>query len=89
MFSNMYSAFLASFLLLSFAAGEAMVDKLSVGAETLLSSKSIICNILDYGANPDDKTDVGPAIAKTFGTCVLKGGTTLYIPPGNYSSWYT
>jgi rhamnogalacturonan hydrolase len=57
----------------------------SVGAITQLSAKSIICNVQDYGAVADGKTDVGPAIAKAFASCALKGGAIIYIPPASYS----
>jgi rhamnogalacturonan hydrolase len=85
MLSNIYSALLVPSLLFLFVSSEAMVDLQSVGAMKSLSAKSTICNILDYGAVADDKTDVGPAIAKAFASCALKGGAMIYIPPGSYS----
>lgn len=72
-------------LLLSMGAGATQVDKRSVGALTPLSSKSTVCNVLDYGGVADGKTDIGPAISSAFTECAIKGGATLYIPPGDYS----
>jgi rhamnogalacturonan hydrolase len=50
----------------------------------------IECNVLNYGAVADNKTDIGPAILKTWQSCV-QGQTTitasdvlLYIPSGNF-----
>ncbi|KAM0226730.1 hypothetical protein ACHAPO_012119 [Fusarium lateritium] len=42
-----------------------------VGPTTDLSQKTHECNILDYGAANDNKTDAADAIEKTFKTCVL------------------
>ncbi len=72
-------------LLSSLVAGEAMVDKRSVGAKTALSAKSTICNVKDYGAVADGKTDIGPAISKAYSQCAIKGGATILVPPGNYA----
>ncbi|KAA8905875.1 pectin lyase fold/virulence factor [Sphaerosporella brunnea] len=60
------------------------VDKRSVGALTPLSKKTTVCNVLNYGAVADNKTDIGPAISKAFTACAKNGGATLYIPEGNY-----
>lgn len=89
MFSNFMSALLVPALLFSSivsAAGSgAQVDLTKVGPSTSLSQKSTVCNILNYGAVADNKTDVGPAILLAFSSCAIKGGATLYIPPGSYS----
>ena len=85
MFSKLFSALLLLTLLLSSVVQATQVDKRSVGALTPLSSKSKICNVLDYGGVADNKTDIGPAIKSAFSSCVISGGATLYIPPGSYS----
>lgn len=87
MFSNILSALLVPTLLFSsLAQAAANVDLSSVGPLTPLSSKSKVCNVLDYGAVADNKTDIGPAISSAFTECASTGGATLYIPPGSYSS---
>jgi hypothetical protein len=63
----------------------AQVDLTAVGHATPLSSKSKICNILDYGGVADNATDVAPAIEKAFSSCAITGGATIFIPPGTYS----
>lgn len=85
MFSNIISALLVPALLFSSVA-QAAVDLSSVGPLTPLSSKSKICNVLDYGAVADNKTDIGPAILSAFTKCASAGGATIYVPPGSYSS---
>jgi rhamnogalacturonan hydrolase len=89
MFSNFLSAFVAPVLVLSSLASAAgtgaLVDLSSVGPSTPLSAKSTICNVLNYGGVADNKTDIGPAIKLAFSSCAIKGGATLYIPPGSYS----
>lgn len=88
MLSKIYAALLVPFLLLSStveASPGALVDKSAVGALTPLSSKSKICNVLNYGAVADGTTDLGPAIRAAFAQCALGGGATIYIPPGSYS----
>ena len=72
-------------LCLSYSNARGVVNKRSVGALTPLSSKSKICNVLDYGGVADGTTDVGPAISKAFSTCVVGNAATLYVPGGNYS----
>lgn len=87
MFSNIVSALLVPALLFSsLVQGAAQVDKASVGPLTPLSAKSKICNVLDYGAKADNKTDIGPAILSAFSKCAITGGATIYVPPGSYSS---
>jgi rhamnogalacturonan hydrolase len=87
MFSKLFSAFIvAVFLLSSLVEGlGAQVDLTSVGPSTPLSSKSKICNILNYGGVADNATDIGPAISKAFTSCASTGGATILIPPGTYS----
>lgn len=85
MFSKPFSSFLVPALLLSSLAEATQVDKRSVGALTPLSSKTKVCNILNYGAVADNKTDIGPAIKSAFSSCAITGGATIYIPPGSYS----
>ena len=86
MLPNFISAFVAPALLLSsLALGAAQVDKSKVGPLTALSSKSKVCNVLDYGGKADNKTDIGPAISAAFTQCAGLGKATLYIPPGSYS----
>lgn len=50
MFSKIFKAVIPALILSSVAQAAANVDITSVGAKTLLSSKSKICNVLDYGA---------------------------------------
>jgi rhamnogalacturonan hydrolase len=60
-----------------------------VGPKTSLSEKSgTICNVLNYGAVADGKTDIGVAITNAFSQCVAKasGGATLLVPEGEYLS---
>lgn len=61
------------------------VEMRSLGASTPLSSKSKVCNVLDYGAKADGKTDISSAVKSTFSQCVSGNRATLYIPPGSYS----
>jgi len=86
MFFNIFKAILPTLLFSSIAQAAAQVDTAAVGAKTPLSSKSTICNVLDYGAVADNKTDIGPAILKAFSSCASSGGATIYVPPGSYSS---
>jgi len=90
MFSKIFSALLVPtlFLVSTVQAIGAVVNLDTVGPLTPLSAKSKICNVLNYGAFADNKTDIGPAISKAFSSCVVGGGATLYIPPGSYSSKY-
>ncbi|KAF8858219.1 pectin lyase-like protein [Acephala macrosclerotiorum] len=86
MFSKIVSALLVPTLLFSsLAQAEANVDLSSVGPLTALSSKSKLCNVLDYGAVADNSTDIGPAILSAFTNCAKAGGATIYVPPGSYS----
>ena len=62
-----------------------VIAKRSVGASTPLSSKSKICNVLDYGGIADGKTDVSTAIKSAFTKCVSGSAATLYVPAGKYS----
>jgi len=66
-------------------------DPSNVGPTTSLSNKKKICNVLNYGAKADGRTDIGPAILSAFNNCAKAGGATIYIPPGNYaqSTWVT
>lgn len=66
----------------------ANIDFTSVGPSTSLSSKSTICNVLDYGGVADGETDIGPAITKAYSSCVSGNAATLYVPEGNYSCKY-
>jgi len=83
MFANYLSALLVPVLLFS-SSVRAAVDLTSVGPSTPLSSKTTICSVLDYGGVADNSTDIGPAIKLAFSSCAIKGGATLYIPPGSY-----
>jgi rhamnogalacturonan hydrolase len=57
----------------------------SVGPTTPLSQKTKVCNILQYGAKADNKTNVAPALRAAFQQCVLPNpGSRLYVPEGNY-----
>ena len=73
------------FSLLVAVVNTTVIAKRSVGASTPLSSKSKICNILDYGGIADGKTDVSTAIRSAFTKCVYGNAATLYVPAGNYS----
>ncbi|RAO64703.1 uncharacterized protein BHQ10_000715 [Talaromyces amestolkiae] len=56
-----------------------------VGPTTDLSDKNIECNILNYGAKADNKTDISTALEDTFTDCVLKNpGSRLIVPEGDY-----
>lgn len=57
----------------------------SVGPTTTFASKNATktCNILDYGAEADSTTDVGPAISSAAAAC-LRGGVVV-IPDGTYT----
>lgn len=64
----------------------------SVGPLTSASAKAAkkTCNVLDYGAKADKKTDLGPPLAAAFAAC--KSGGLVYIPAGTMpcppgSSW--
>ena len=75
-------------LLLRVSLGDArgIVQRDWAGALTPLSAKSTICNVLNYSAVADNKTDIGPTISKAFSSCVVGHAATLYVPPGNYLS---
>jgi polygalacturonase len=76
-----------SFLLASLAASSSVWAQLtgSVGPTTPLSQKTKVCNILQYGAKADNKTNVAPALRAAFQQCVLPNpGSRLYVPSGNY-----
>ena len=66
-------------------AGATSLSPRALGATTPLSSKSALCNILNYGGVADGKTDVSTAITNTFNQCVKGKAATLYIPGGSYS----
>lgn len=56
-----------------------------VGPTTPLSEKTHECDITDYGAVSDNKTDVSPAINAAFYNCVLQNpNSRLIIPKGDY-----
>jgi rhamnogalacturonan hydrolase len=63
----------------------------SVGPKTSYATKAAhkTCNVLNYGAVADQKTDIGPAIRSAWNAC--KSGGVVYIPSGNYAlgSWVT
>ena len=66
-----------------------LVQGVPVGPTSSLSEKSgTICNVLNYGAVADGKTDIGVAITNAFSQCVVKanGGATLLVPEGEYLS---
>ncbi|EFX01600.1 endo-rhamnogalacturonase f [Grosmannia clavigera kw1407] len=56
-----------------------------VGPTTPLHEKRRICNVLDFGAVPDNSTDVADALESAFNYCVLRHpGSRLVIPEGSY-----
>lgn len=56
-----------------------------VGPTTDLEDKTIECNILDYGAVADNKTDISTALETVFSECVRKHpGSRLIVPEGDY-----
>ncbi|KAG9095122.1 hypothetical protein FRC06_010098 [Ceratobasidium sp. 370] len=56
-----------------------------VGPTVPATSKMYECNVLNYGANADNATDIGPAITSAFKNCVLKNpNSRLIVPAGNY-----
>ncbi|CAZ79449.1 unnamed protein product [Tuber melanosporum] len=76
----------AAILLVRGVSGQ-LVGGVPVGPKTSLSEKSgTICNVLNYGAVADGKTDIGVAITNAFSQCVAKasGGATLLVPEGEY-----
>lgn len=76
-------AFLFAALTTSFGAWAQLSGP--VGPTTPLAQKTNICNVLDYGAKPDNRTNVAPALRDAFQKCVLPNkGSRLYIPEGNY-----
>ena len=85
MFSEVFSAVLLANTLFSALTSATQVDLSTVGPLTPLSSKTKICNILDYGGIADNSTDIGPAIELAFSSCAITGAATIYIPPGSYS----
>ncbi|TVY36592.1 putative rhamnogalacturonase A [Lachnellula subtilissima] len=85
MLFNIFKAVVPALFLSSVAQAAAQIDITSLGPKTALSAKSKICNVLDYGAVADNKTDIGPAILKAFSSCATTGGATIYVPPGSYS----
>jgi rhamnogalacturonan hydrolase len=85
MFSKLFSAILLANTLFSAWTSATQVDLSTVGPLTPLSSKTKICNILNYGGVADNSTDIGPAIELAFSSCAITGAATIYIPPGSYS----
>lgn len=57
----------------------------NVGPITSLASKAAkkTCNVLDYGAKADKKTDLGPALSKAWTAC--KSGGVGTSSPSNIS----
>lgn len=58
----------------------------SVGPTTSTAAKKSkkICNVLDYGAKADGRTDLGPALTKAWNACATGGlGEGFWIP----STW--
>jgi polygalacturonase len=73
---------LALFVIIGVAASQLIGP---VGPTTPLDKKTTECNVLNYGAVPDNSSDVSYAIEKTFTDCVLKSpGSRLIIPQGDY-----
>ncbi|TVY13083.1 putative rhamnogalacturonase A, partial [Lachnellula arida] len=85
MLFNIFKAVVPALLLSSVAQAAAQIDTTTIGAKTPLSSKTKVCNVLDYGGVADNKTDIGPAILEAFSSCASSGGATIYVPPGSYS----
>ncbi|KAJ9629313.1 hypothetical protein H2203_001686 [Taxawa tesnikishii (nom. ined.)] len=85
--------FLSSVLALAAVVPTLVVGQLSgsVGPLTTHATKAAkkTCNVLDYGAKADGKTDIGPAITSAFSAC--KTGGVVIIPSGNYAmaTWVT
>jgi len=51
----------------------------------IVVSYAATCNVLDYGAKSDNRTDVGPAIVNAYKTCVQNSpGSVLLVPAGNF-----
>lgn len=46
--------------------------------------KSVVVNVLDYGARPNDGRDDGPAIQDAIYAARDKGGGAVYLPAGTY-----
>ncbi|KAF9071667.1 pectin lyase-like protein [Rhodocollybia butyracea] len=64
---------------------------LLLGLQVQSALAFIECNVLDYGAVADNKTDLGPALSKAWTQCVIPQVTTtvadnvlLYVPAGNF-----
>jgi len=50
---------------------------------SIFRTESATCNVLEYGAKADNKTDLGPAMENAFKTCVSKNpDSVLLIPSG-------
>jgi rhamnogalacturonan hydrolase len=78
-FSQRLSVF---FLLLSLAYTQLIGP---VGTTTPLLEKKHECNVLDYGAIADNKTDIAGPLHLAFEQCVQKySGSRLIIPQGEY-----
>ncbi|KAI8137478.1 rhamnogalacturonase E [Fennellomyces sp. T-0311] len=65
-----------------------------VGPKISVADKATkkICNVLDYGAVADKKTDLGPALGDAFFDCArTNDGGVVYIPEGDYvmETWVT
>ena len=45
-----------------------------------------IFNVLNYGATGHKSDDARPAIQKAIDGCAARGGGTVYVPPGEYTS---
>ncbi|KGO75442.1 Glycoside hydrolase, family 28 [Penicillium italicum] len=56
-----------------------------VGPTTNIQDKTYECNVVDYGAVADNKTDISTALEAAFSDCVLKHpGSRLIVPEGEY-----
>ncbi|KAJ6554403.1 pectin lyase fold/virulence factor [Mycena capillaripes] len=63
---------------------------LALAALVLPATAFIECNALDYGAQANNSTDLGPALTAAWNNCVIPQATTvatdvlLYVPAGNF-----
>lgn len=85
---KLFSAFLAAAAL---AAAQSADIAGKVGPLTSIAHKRAVktCNIINYGAVADGKTDISSALSKAFTAC--KSGGVVEIPSGNYvlATWVT
>lgn len=81
----MHRSFISALIAVGSAVQAAAQLSGKVGPSTSPADKAAVktCNVMDYGATADAKTDNGPAIQKAWDDCSAGGGE-VYIPEGDY-----